>query len=614
MSGDTQLQSILLNPGIQKNTTEYLAEGGWVECQWVRFNNGRPEKCGGWTRETVVQAENELQDLFTGVSRAVISWNDLDFNKYFVTASHKKVEMVNGGKIFDITPIRESVSLNNAITTNGTNVIQITDVNHNTVVGDYIYVVSQATAVNGVDLQGQYVVNTVIDLDNYTVLFPTAASGSTSNAGGVLEIDYFLENGAQSNGSLTGWSGGTWGTPGEAGQGWNRPRAGAGGLNLRQWSLDVWGEDMVANVRGGKIYHWDATTGPTERLQEIVEAPDRNLFILTSQPSRHLIAFGSELAVGGEFDPLIIRWASQESLTEWDITDDNTAGEYRLPKGNYIMGACQTRSEIVIFTDTDVYSMRYIGGDTVFQIEPLGTNISVLSQHSFVDINGVIYWQGIDKFYMYDGVVRILPTSIDKYIFDQDGGGKINSDQKEKSFAGVNKEFNEIIFLYPRYDNIEVNAYVKYNYVENTMDYGTLDRTTWLDKSVFPRPYALSAGGRLYVHEQGKDADGAPLLSYIRSSYFDIGDGQDLLFVDRIVPDVRVPENRNIEVTCFFKKYPHPQANVITKGPYYFDDAKDKISLRGRGRAMSIEYRVTSTGSDFEIGKVRIGLQPDGGR
>jgi len=615
VSGDTQLSVINFTPGIIKNNTEYMAEGGWVESQWIRFRNGSPEKCGGWSRETVIQSTNVNNDLFTGVSRAVISWNDLSFNKYFVSASNSKVELMNGGQIFDITPIRENVTLTDAITTDGTNEIQITDINHNTVVGDYIFVVSQASAVDGVTLSGEYTVIEVIDADNYKVQYSSAATGSTSLAGGSLEIDYLLEVGSESNGAITGWGGGTWDTPGEAGGGWDRPRAGAtGSLNLRQWSLDSWGEDLVANVREGKIYHWDATNGVTARLQEITEAPDQNLFILVSQPSRHLISFGTNLAIGGTFDPLVIRWASQESLTDWTITTDNTAGEYRLSKGNYIVGAVQTRGEILVFTDTDVYSMRYVGSPDVFQFEPLGTNISVVSQHAFVDINGIVYWQGLDKFYMYNGTVNILPTTLDKFIFDQDGEGRINFSQKEKTFAGIIKEFNEIIFMYPKEGSDEVDSYIKYNYIENTVDYGSIDRTTWLDRSTFSYPYAISSGGRLYAHELGKDADGAPLEAHIRSAYFDIGDGQDILFIDRILPDVRVPSNRSLEITCYFKKYPHPQADVITKGPYYFSDSDDKINLRGRGRAMSIKYSVSSTGSDFEIGRIRIGIQPDGSR
>lgn len=617
MSGDTELQALIFKPGIYKDVTEYMAEGGWVDCDKMRFRNNTPEKIGGYVREVLEQARDPNNNLFTGVARDATSWNDLSFKKYLAVASHLKVELFTDGKIYDITPIRETVNLENAITTNGTPDVQITDINHNLVEGDYIFVVSQEYHVDNVTLDGQYRVVQVIDADNYIVTYTATATGSTSLSGGELEIQYLLENGYQSNGNLTGWGGGTWGTPGFMGQGWNRPRAGIGGVNLRQWSLDTWGEDLIANVRNGKIYHWDATDGPLERLAQIPNSPDRNLFILVSQPSRHLVAFGSEVYSSGVFDPLIIRWANQETLDGWEIDLDdteNTAGEYRLPKGNYIVCAVQTRSEIVVFTDTDIYSMRYVGGEDVFQFEPMGTNITILSQNSVVDVGGVLIWQGLDNFYSYDGVVNTLPSTLDKYIFDQDGQGKINFAQKEKAYAGVNKEFNEIFFFYPAFDAEENDLYISYNYTEKVWAHGTMDRTVWVDRSTFSKPYALTPGGVLYVHETGKDADGVPMPAFIRSAYFDIGDGQDLLFIDRILPDVKLPPNRNMEITCYFKKYSHPAARVVTKGPYFFDDSKDKISLRGRGRQMSIEFKVTATGADFEIGKTRIGLQPDGGR
>ncbi len=615
MSGDTKLISIVFEPGIQKNTTEYMAEGYWVDCDKIRFKNSRPEKIGGWVRETLEQYEDSTNNRFTGVSRATLSWSDLNSNKYFASASHLKVELLTGGKVHDITPIRESVSLTNAITTNSSNEIQITDVNHGTTVGDYVKYSNQGSAVDGVTLSGQYQVINVIDADNYVIYHPVTASGSTALGGGNLDVKYLLQNGAQSNGSLTGWSGGTWGTPGQSSQGWNRPRAGEGGLKLRQWSLDNWGEDLVACMRDGSIYQWDATNGPLVPLVKLSNAPEQNSFILVSQPSRHLIAFGSTKFIDDIFDPLIIRWSSQEELNFWDISDDSkTAGEYRIPTGNYIVGAVQTRGEIVVFTDTDVYSMRYVGGNDVFQFEPLGTNTSTISQHAAIDVNGVVYWMGADKFYRYNGTIEVLPLSVDKLVFDQDGARRLLFSQKEKTFAGVNKEFNEIIFLYQSVGAEEIDSYIKYNYVEGVSDHGTLNRTTWLDRGTFSKPYALDETGVLYIHEEGKDADGVPLEAFIRSSYFDIGDGQDLLFIDRIIPDVKLPSSRNMEIRCYFKKYPHPQASVVTKGPYYFDDTKKQISMRGRGRAMSIEFRVTGTGTDFEIGKMRIGVQPDGGR
>lgn len=631
-----------MRPGIVKDLTAYMAEGGWVDCNKIRFRSTRPEKLGGWVGETVSQYLDEDTTTFTGVSRAVLSWSDLTSKKYLVSGSNEKVELLTDGQIFDITPIRAISTLNNALTTYfGSSEVLISDTNHEAVVGDWIWVESQEAPVTGVTLTGYYQITEVVDADNYKINIGMSAFSSAfasafgtsivtgsavsefssafspafgGNESGELVIWYLLENGSQSNANITGWGGGTWDTPGLNDGGWSMPRAGEGGVELRQWSFDNWGEDLLANVRGGKIYQWDVTNGPTVRLQEISAAPDENLFILVSQPSRHLIAFGTNVESGGVFDPLVIRWAEQETLTGWTTTPTNTAGEYRLPKGNKIIGACQTRSEIVVFTETEVYAMRYIGGNDIFQFTPLGSNISVASQHSFIDLNGVVYWMGVDNFYAYDGVVRILHSTLDKFIFHQDGEGLLDLDQKEKTFCGLNKEFNELWWLYQKIGDAEIGNYIKFNFDEQVWDFGTIDRTVWQDKSTFPKPYAIDSNGKLFVHEVGKDDDSRPMEAFITTAYFDIDDGQDLLFLDKIVPDVRLAANRNIEITIFTKKYPHPTADITTKGPYFFDDTDTKISARARGRQVALEFRATATGADFEIGKIRIGFQEDGGR
>jgi len=638
------LKAITFQPGIRKDTTEYLAEGGWVDCDKIRFKNSTPSKLGGWVSENIEQSEkkgafssafssafseSKYSLLFTGSIRAMLTWTALDSGKYLATASEQRAELLFNNQIFDITPTRTTANLTNAISTSvrsfsnafasafgieNSTLVTIKHTAHSLVVGDFIDVISQASPAGGITLSGTYEVYSVIDSQNYRIDAGVAATSAVSLAGGALVIDYLLPTGFASNEGITGWGGGSWGTAGAGGAGWNRPRAGVGSSNMRQWSLDTWGEDLLACVRGGKIYQWDKTNGVTTRLQTIANAPTQNSFILVAQPSRHLIAFGSEVAATGVFDPLIIRWAEGESLTGWTITATNTAGEYRLPKGNSIIGAVQTRSEIVIFTETDVYSMRYVGGNDIFAISPLGTNISITSPHSFIDINGVVVWIGTDGFYIYDGVVRSLPSTIGKFIFAQDSLGRINFAQKEKIVTGINKEFNEVWWFYPLYSSSENSNYVKYNYKDGVWDIGTMERTAWIDKGVFERPYAVNASGRLFLHEQGYDDDAAPMTSYITSGYFDLDDGDSLMYVDKIIPDIELDTNKNILISVLVKKYPHPEGTVTTKGPYYFDDSNNKISLRARGRQMALKFESTATNADYEIGKTRINIQPDGKR
>lgn len=464
---DTQLKAINFTPGVVKDSTEYMAEGGWVDCDKIRFRGGKPEKIGGWVKESVSQYTDFNTKVFTGVTRKMITWTDLASGKYLASGSHLKLELFYANQIYDITPVRQSLTLTDAIiTTSGQSIVEIHDSSsHNLVEGDYIEVESQASPVDGITLSGSYVVLSIISANNFTIDSGTVATGSTAGGGGgSLSINYLLSSGFISSGSITGWSGGSWNREGQAGQGWNRPRDGQGALALTLWSLETWGEDLLACRRDGGIYQWDKSSGLTTRAEILSGAPLQNTFILVSRPSRHLIAFGSEVFATSTFDPLIIRWAEQETLDGWTITSTNTAGEFRLPKGNKIIGAVQTKSEIVIFTETDLYSMRYIGGNDVFAIEPLGTNISAISQNSIVDVNGVLIWQGRDAFYMYDGSVSILPSTLDKFLFDQDGEGRINLSQREKTHAGINKEFNEIFFFYAKYDQNEISNYVKYNF------------------------------------------------------------------------------------------------------------------------------------------------------
>ena len=610
---DTILNKLKFAPGFMKNTTSYNAENYFIDGDKVRFRNGEAEKMGGWVGETVSQATDGTVTLFTGVPRAIHDWIDLSSNKYFAQGSEQKVEIFYGNQIYDITPYRETVALTDAVTTtSGQTTVKITDVNHALVVGDFIYVISQATAVDGIDLAGEYTVTEVVDVDNYKVDSGVTASGSTALAGGALSIGYLLEVGDVDNGNVTGYGGGTWDTEGAAAGGYDMPRSGVGGAYLRQWSLDNWGEDLIACVRDGYIYQWDATSGLGVRLARISNSPAQNLMALVAQPSRHLVSFGCNQSSGGAFDPLNVRWTSQETLTDWTITATNSAGEYRLPLGNYVVTAIQTKSQILILTDNTVYSMRSSPGNDIFQFDFLADNISAVSQHCGVDVNGVVYWMGTDGFYVYDGSVHRLKSTLDESIFDQDGANRLNFDQKEKTYCSTNKEFNEIIWLYPSEGSDEIDRYVILNYVEGVMYDGSLDRTVWLDRSVFTRPYAIDSTGKLFAHEEGKDDDGSPLLAWILTGYLDIDDGTELVFVDKFVPDFKLVPNRSASLYLYFKKYPHSTETI--KGPYNFNNDTSKINVRGRARQCAIKYEVSALGADFEIGAPRFGFQKDGKR
>lgn len=607
---DTTLKTLTLRPGIQRDLSPYQAEGGWVDCDKIRFYKGRARKLSGWVKETLSQATNPSVTTFTGVPRQIQTWVSLSGTKYTSVGSHSKVEIVENSQIYDITPIKATYALNNVVTTNATNQVKITHAGHGLLQGDFIYVNSQATAVNGVTLSGSYEVTSVVDANNYYVTYTSAASGSTALAGGAFNVSYLLETGLSSNAGITGFGGGLW-----SASTWGTPRTSTTGLYIRQWSFDNWGEDLIACMRNGKIYQWVKASGVGTRLQVVSGAPTQNLVAMISQSSRQLIAFGSQAYGTGTFDPLIIRWSDIESLTTWNITDTNSAGEYRLPSGSYIVGVVQTKGEILVFTDSDVYSMTFVGGTDVYQFKLVAPNCGLISQNAVVDINGTVYWLGMDNFYKYTGVVETFPSTANTRIFSfDDGDALINYDQKEKTYVGVDKEFNEIFFFYPANTNTENSHYMKYNFYENAWDFGVLSRTAWEDKHVFTKPYALDATGKLYAHDVGYDDDGKAFTSYITSAYFDIDDGEQFTFLDRVVPDVTLPSNKGIFISVFVKKYPHPNATVVTKGPYPFNDTNTKIGLRARGRHMAIKFSSEATGGDFDLGIIRVGFQPDGER
>ncbi len=670
---NTVLKTVSMQPGIRKDLTRYQAEGGWIDSDKIRFRNGRAEKIGGWVSEVVQQVDNEDNNNFTGVSRNMLAWAALDSSQYLAVGGSSKIEILSSGQIYDVTPIRTSgVTVHAFGTVQGSDVVTVTVAGHGLAVGDWIVVTAQNEPYNGIMLYNtpfQYLVQSVPDGNTFTIIalqfadtserdfskdFSSAFnndeqdattttlnefSGAFSSAfahnqqarafssdfnndfgGGTLTVtmNFLLPSGSIDNGNLTGYGGGTWNTPGLNGGGYGLPRNGVGGVNLRKWALDNWGQDLLANPSGGTIYQWVKANGLTTVAQPISNAPANVNFMLVAEPSRFLVAFGCNVVSGGVFDPLNIRWATEETLTDWTPTQFNTAGEFRIPTGNAIIGAIQTSHEIFIFTDVSVYSMTFLGANdptnSIFQFTLLGTNISTVSPTSFMTLNGAVYWMGLDNFYMYNGIVSIIPNTIARYIFAQDGEGRYNVAQKEKIFTGINKEFNEIWWFYPRFYENEVSHYVKFNYLENVWDVGSMDRTVWLDKGIFPNPLAISADGTLFSHENGFDDDSQPLEAFITSAYFDIDDGEQLTFVDKIIPDLTLQPNRAIEITVFTKKYPNPSAEITTKGPYNFDDTGSKINLRARGRQIALDFRAIATGASFALGKIRIASEIDGER
>lgn len=608
MSGDGIPIPLEIVPGINKDITEYAAEGAWVSCDHMRFRDDKAEKIGGWVHEQTFQYTNTSITTFHGIARDIQIWTDLNQNKYIALAGTQKLELLSGGLYYDITPIVTTVTVNNKINTSiGSSQVIVSITGHNGLVGDYVIFASVGATVGGnVYLSGEYTITTVPSTDAFGVSVAVCAAATSTGAGGNLQTSFLLPTGIQSNGGLVGWGAGTWGSGG-----WGVGVTG-GTAFLSQWSLDTYGQDLLACRRGGYLYRWSASAGPLVRAAIVTAAPTINNIVMVDNPTKHVLSFGCTDTTGA-YDPLLVRWSDQDNINDWTPTVSNAAGEYPLQGGNQIVAAQPTKRGTLILTDDVIHVMSFTGDESTFAFEQIAQGAGAVSQHCAVDVNGTVYWMGLGSFYKYDGQVKPKSSTLDKYLFRADSEGSVNQEQKEKTFTGTNSAFNEIIWLYPSRDSLEIDRYVIHNYVDDLWYIGTMDRTVWADIGVFSKPYAANTTGILMIHEEGFNDDADPLLAYLESAWFDIEDGEQLLFMDRFIPDIRRLNGKNLSLTLQVKKYPE-SVETVTKGPYIITNTTDKISFRARGRQAKIILEQEVTDGSFELGKNRVNIQPDGKR
>lgn len=609
---ETSLKPIDVPPGIVSDITPYSTKGAYVSCNNIRFRKGKPQKIGGRVLEIVSQYSNSSVTSFTGVPRDSHTWIDLKGQKYLAVGTNKKLELFLGGKIYDITPIESTVSSSNIVqTVSGSSQVTLSVQGHTKAVGSYVEILNQASSVGNILLDGTYEIVSVVDTDHFNISV-TSLANTTSTGGGSIELNFLLEPGLADNGSSFGWGAGTWGTPGvSVSAGWSEPRGEGAFQPLRQWSLDNWGQDLLANPRGGRIYQWEASAGPLKRAQLVTASPSINDFILVAQPARHVMSFGvTDLT--GTYDPLGVRWSDSEDYNNWTPSVSSEAGDFRLKGGNVVVGAEQTSREIVAVTDNAAHRIRYLGNDFVFGSDEVGADCGLVSPHGIVDVNGIVYWMSFNGFFSYNGSKTTkLASTIDKSIFDSDEDTSINFDQKEKTFCGHNTEFNEVIWFYPSKNSIENNRYVIFNYLEGVWYDGWVQRTTWEDADIFAKPYATDASGRLWIHENGKNDGSDPLPSFIETGEVDVESGDVIMFFDKFIPDFELPTNGAIDVTLFTKKYPGDTWRTKT---YQVNRSTRYFKPRQRGRLFKVRYSVDGLNSDYEVGVSRISMKPDGKR
>jgi hypothetical protein len=421
-----------------------------------------------------------------------------------------------------------------------------------------------------------------------------------------------------------GWGTGTWNY-----STWGTPRTGLSNFKLipGTWKLDTYGEDIICQITGGPIYVWDTSAGLTNnRATAIAGAPTKSSYALVSTPDRHLVCFGTETVIGttSSQDPMFVRFSNQEDINTFAESATNTAGGQRLTDGSIILTAIRSRGQILIFTDTSIHGMQYVGPPYTFGFQQLGANCGCIGAHAAVDVNGLAFWMGTEAFYLFDGTVKKMPCTVQDYVFKD-----INLTQGYKSAAGVNSQFNEVTWFYCSANSDLIDRSVSYNYLENVWSVNSLSRTAWSDIGTYPKPvasayddtstaaslntiYGLSAGrSRLFSHEDGYDADGLPILSYIKSGYFDIGDGDNMLYMRRFIPDFK-NQVQDLTVRLLLRPYPQASAQPSSLDPYIITPTTQKVDTRARGRQISLGIESDTLGSNWRFGTLRVDIQPDG--
>lgn len=637
------LSKLQFKPGVNREVTAYSNEGGWFDIDNVRFQKGYPEKIGGWQKRS--------SNSFLGTCRALHPWVSLSRDQYVGVGTNLKYYIDEGGFYNDVTPLRLTTSAG-AITfaaSNGSSELTVSHSNHGAVVNDFV-TYSGAASLGGVItadvLNQEYYVTEVIDTGSYKIkartagtsisditvngqLSPTlvtANSSDSGNGGGSVVGAYQINTGLDIGVSGAGWGAGTWsrGT-------WGSSSSDAIITNtLRLWSHDNFGEDLIMNVRDGGIYYWDETNTLSTRGVDITtlagsdSAPTVAKQILVSDRDRHIIAFGCDTEANpGVQDPLAIRFSSQESLTDWASTATNTAGELRLGSGSEIVTALETRQQILVFTDTTLYSMQFLGPPFTFGVNSLSENITIAGPNAAIAVDDNVFWMGRAEFYVYSGAVQRLPCLVRDFVFSD-----INEEQLDKINAALNTEHSEIWWYYPSANSSEVNRYVVFNYQEQVWYYGSFGRTAWIDRGIFDFPFAANADGYIYEHEIGFD-DGTtnpttPINAYIQSSPIDIGDGEQFMLLRKMIPDVDFRDSTallpDVDITLDVKNVPDgtyskTETDTFVKTQAASVSARtEQLYFRLRGRQMRFKIASDDLGVTWRLGSPRLDIRSDGRR
>ena len=613
--------SLKYRPGLVRDTTNYTNKGGFYECDKVRFRSGSAEKLGGWLRYGVFELLGICRQMFNYVT----SFSD---NILWLGTS-RKLYLEVGGNLVNTTPYRVTFSTPDTddciSTTNGSTTVEFTITAHGCITGDFVQISGVTGDPGGVpdaEINTNHEV-TRVDADNFTITVTTAATSTTSGQGGTaIVVACEISFGVGTSVVGYGWGAGAWGA-----MPW-----GTGSFTpitqlQRDWWFDSFDNDTVMNIRDGAIYYWvynglfDTRAVLLSSLVGAADVPDEAMQILVSQNDKHLLAFGCTpyASSAPDFDPLLIRWATQDDPTVWTPLVTNSAGFIRLSNGDRIRRALRTRQEILVWTESTLVSLQFLGTTDVFGIQELADNISLFGCRAVATMNNVTYWMGVDKFYVYDGRVNTLPCTIRDYIFKD-----INYEQGDQIVCGTNEGWNEIWWFYPSENSNSNDRYVIYNFVEQIWYYGNLHRTAWLDSPL--RKYPQAVGGTyVYDHERGVNDDILPMESFITSSDFDLtteaGEGEQFMLTKRILPDVNfngsTATSPTLNMTLKPRNFPgasyetEPDLPIIETS---IDRYTNQVFIRTRARQMGFRISSDTLDVQWQLGTPRVEARPDGKR
>jgi len=613
----SELAKFDFKAGFNRETTQYAEGQSWYDGNRVRFRAARPENMRGY--ET--RAEGTT---FDGSARDLLVWSDVDNVGRAIFGTPDKLYEHNGDQIYDITPITTAVALTDCFgTSSGSTRVCCADNAHNTKIGDYVYfTATSAIGSSNVSLSlNVYPVVSVVNTNVFTISV-TGNADSTEAAKGKATFNYYIPTGYSIAAAGLGYSAARYQATVCASEtrAWNQPAsASASGLifNVTQWSLDNWGEDVIANRKGSNIFYFNTPeTGDPSRATSVTTSPISVNSIVVSPNDRHLIALGANeysatATVSGTFNPMLVRWSDQDDRTNWVPSVSSTSGEVVLTDGTKIIGGVRAKNGINVWTDNALWLMQFVGPPFTFSFQQSGTNCGLIGPHAGIDYNGVTYWMGYDNFYRNTGQVEIIPCTVRRYIFDD-----INASYYDKVYAGINSEFREIIWLYPSGTGTECDKYVIFNPEDNYWVYGEMFFTTFADKEIFGNTITTgvtASGNNIYNNEPVSvfTGSGETLISFVESGDFDVADGNAVMFMNKIIPDYALSGGK-LKMKIITKEYPE-STDSVTKEFDIFNTTQ-KVNFRARGRQAKVRVSCAANNASWRWGSIRLGLQGDGGR